>query len=173
MQLADTFLDEAIFKHKIAEAKIVLGDSVLNSGLRNTLLKEAHKEARVAIRAHDGNVTDAISTARFTEKVQEWHKLNDFADGVGNVPGESNMRRMANEANDYAKSLETRIMGASSASGFIVHKQTREENKASNKERETQTPRKTDEQKESQVLPKIKEKEKKYSAAKNLRENKF
>jgi hypothetical protein len=125
MQLADRLLDGFIYQPKINEYIRVSGNNNINPGIRQKILLESHDEAIIVLRAEDGHIKSAISTKRYGEKLREWHRLNDFTDGkpgAVNVPGKEVTKRIADEADKYANRLEARIMGGSSASGFIVYK---------------------------------------------------
>jgi hypothetical protein len=155
MQLADRFVDECLYQPKVNEYMRISGNTSVNPQLRQMLLNESYDDAKIILQAHEGDVTGAISTRRYVDKLAEWHRLNDFPDGVVNPPGPEILRKISNEAMDYARRLETRIMGSASASGFIVFKQ-RETKQAPKEGRE-----KAGRDKKDVKIPKINEKKQK------------
>jgi hypothetical protein len=138
---------------------------------QQSIMVDTQTQVRVSIRASEGNITSAISSQRFGDKLAEWHRINDFPDGVANVPGSRVMRRIAQEASRFANRLETQIMGGSSAGGFIMLKDMKQDKETSNLRKEAAQKKPLNEQKGA--LPQVRDKAEKIADSKAIRDKKL
>jgi hypothetical protein len=170
MTLADKYMDEFHYQPMLQESIKKLGEENVGNTLKRAILQEAHENSLNAFRAHDGNIVHAISTAKFSKDLKEWHILNDFSDGVANIPGHSVMHRIANQAEIYAKKLETEILGTASASGFLIY--NREITEPDDQKR-IQGDKLKNKENIREKIPKIREKKKQHTEKqKQIREKK-
>jgi hypothetical protein len=138
---------------------------------QQSIMVDTRTQVRVSIRASEGNITSAISSQRFGDKLAEWHRINDFPDGVANVPGSRVMRRIAQEATKFANRIEAQIMGGSSAGGFIMFKDTKLDKETLNLRNEAAQKKPSNDQKGA--LPQVRDKAEKIETSRAIRDKKI